>query len=331
MKRNITTLFPLLVLLSATGCSDKVTPEERVVEPLYLYAAGDGLSASTKAETGSIVPFGTTIFASTQSGVYTTLNAPDEWRKAATVEESGSVSFTETPQPSYPETGGWIYLVAVAPQVEVADVHTDAGTVTYTLGDTPQDLLYAKEIRGSRWDNQRFSGNTVAANDKPLVYGHLLTQLTFKAKKAATGGLPVTVDKITLNGVKTSVTVTLADGATTFADGSATTLNLVPIHNGSESGSETINSSTDPVSLGTLLVPPLNQTKADGSSTYTITVETSIGTFGEVPLTFPNEATDLFQPGVSHEITLTISDTSLGITSVKVAGWTTVDKGQLEL
>lgn len=315
MKRNITNLLPLLALLSAAGCSDRIAPEERAMEPIYLYAAGNGLSASTKAT--NIDPFQTTVFASTQSGVYTALDAPYEWRKAADVVADGSVSFTDNSQPSYPETGGWIYLVAVAPAVEAPAINTDNGVVTYTLGDTPQDLLYAKEIRGSRWDGQRFSKNTVADNDKPLAYEHLLAQLKFKAKKATEGGLAVRVNKITVNSVKTVVTVALADGTATFADGSASSLSLTP-------GVADV-SGTAPVELGNLLVPPLD------SGAYTITVETSVGTFADVPLKFYDGATDLFRPGVSHEITLTISDTSLGITAVTVAGWTTVDKGNLEL
>ncbi|MCD7849205.1 MAG: hypothetical protein LUH63_05385 [Parabacteroides sp.] len=37
------------------------------------------------------------------------------------------------------------------------------------------------------------------------------------------------------------------------------------------------------------------------------------------------------QPGVSHEITLNIYDTSLDISSVKVSEWTPVERGELVL
>lgn len=313
MKRNITNLHLLLALLSVTGCSDKMAQEESAPEPIYLYATGNDLSAVTKAT--DIEPFGTTIFASTQSGVYTTLSAPYEWRKDAGVAKNGSVSFNDNSKPSYPETGGWIYLVAVAPVVGTSAVNTNAGTVTYTLGDTPQDLLYAKEIRGSRWDNQRFSGNPQSANDNPLEYKHLLTQLKFKAKKAA-GSFDARVTKITVNSVKNVATVALADGAAEFT-GSAP-LNLVP------ASGVNVNS-TSPVSVGSLLLPPLE------SGTYSITVETSIGTFQDVPITFAdNNAAKLFQPGVSHEITLTIG-TTLSISSVHVAAWGNSDAGNLPI
>lgn len=324
MKRNITSLLLLPALLSVAGCSDKIAPDGRVTESIQLYAAGDGLSAASKAaDAAKIEPFGTTIFASTQSGIYTVLDAPYEWTKAANVVANGSVSFTDEPKPSYPETGGWIYLVAVAPTAGNNAIDTDNGTVTYTLNDTPQDLLYAAEIRGSRWDNQRFSDNSDATKDQPLVYNHLLAQLKFEARKADAAGLAVQITKITVNNVQTKATVKLADGTTTFekAPSGATSLNLTPANGGVE-----VNS-TSPVEVGNLFAPPLQ------NGTYTITVETSVGTFKDVPITFAgnNDGSLVLKAGVSNMVTLTISDTSLGITSVKVAEWATVDKGEINL
>lgn len=318
MKRNITSLLLLPALLSVAGCSDKIAPDGRVTEPIQLYAAGDGLSAASKAaDAAKIEPFGTTIFASTQSGIYTALDAPYEWTKAANVAANGSVSFTDNSKPSYPETGGWIYLVAVAPTAGNNAIDTDNGTVTYTLNDTPQDLLYAKEIRGSRWDNQRFFGNSDVTKDQPLVYNHLLAQLKFEARKADDAGLAVQITKITVNNVQTKATVALADGTTTFADPKSP-LNLTPANDGVK-----VNS-TSPVEVGNLFVPPLQ------SGTYTITVETSVGTFPNVSINFTGDNGRL-KAGVSNMVTLTISDTSLGITSVKVAEWTTVPQGEFNL
>ena len=318
MKRNITLLLLPLTLFAAIGCSDNIQSGDKDVETIQLYVAGSGLSAATKAD---IVPFGTTIFASTQSGVYTSLSATDEWMKDADVAANGSVSFKDNSKPSYPETGGWIYLIAVAPAVQTSAGNTGNGTVTYVLSDTPQDLLYAKEIRGSRWDGQRFSGNTVHADDKPLAYEHLLTQLKFKARKAIAGGLDVTVTKITVQDVQTSVTLTLSDGTTTFSGQSSVSLAL-------GSNNTVSGSSTDAIDLGSILLPPLS------TGTYTITVETSIGTFAGVKLNIPAtnaETPAPLQPGVSHEITLNIYDTSLDISSVKVSEWTPVERGELVL
>lgn len=301
MKRNITNLLLFLALLPVTGCSDKMAQEESAPVPINLYATGKDLSAVTKAT--EIVPFGTTIFASTQSGVYTTLDALYEWKKEANVGKDGSVSFTDNSKPSYPETGGWIYLVAVAPQA--ATIDQSKGTVTYTLSNTPQDILYAKEIRGSRWDNQRFSGNTNSANDKPLVYDHLLTQLKFKAKKVNNTAKSVKVTKISVKNVKNVLSVPLATGKPACS-GSAQ-LDLPPANGVEVSGTLT--------AIGSLLLPPLE------SGSYSITVETSIGTFSDVPITFDKSTLQPFQSGVSHEITLAISDASLEVVTVKVADW----------
>ncbi len=301
MKRNITNLLLFLALLPVTGCSDKMAQEESAPVPINLYATGKDLSAVTKAT--EIVPFGTTIFASTQSGVYTTLDALYEWKKEANVGKDGSVSFTDNSKPSYPETGGWIYLVAVAPQA--ATIDQSKGTVTYTLSNTPQDILYAKEIRGSRWDNQRFSNNTNSANDKPLVYDHLLTQLTFKAKKVNNTAKSVKVTKISVKNVKNVLSVPLATGKPACS-GSAQ-LDLTPANGVEVSGTLT--------AIGSLLLPPLE------SGSYSITVETSIGIFSDVPITFDKSTLQPFQSGVSHEITLAISDASLEVVTVKVADW----------
>lgn len=301
MKRNITNLLLFLALLPVTGCSDKMAQEESAPVPINLYATGKDLSAVTKAT--EIVPFGTTIFASTQSGVYTTLDTLYEWKKEANVGKDGSVSFTDNSKPSYPETGGWIYLVAVAPQA--ATIDQSKGTVTYTLSNTPQDILYAKEIRGSRWDNQRFSGNTNSANDKPLVYDHLLTQLKFKAKKVNNTAKSVKVTKISVKNVKNVLSVPLATGKP-VCSGSAQ-LDLTPANGVEVSGTLT--------AIGSLLLPPLE------SGSYSITVETSIGIFSDVPITFDKSTLQPFQSGVSHEITLAISDASLEVVTVKVADW----------
>ncbi|WP_293740829.1 fimbrillin family protein [uncultured Parabacteroides sp.] len=303
MKRNITNLLLFLALLPVTGCSDKMAQEESAPVPINLYATGKDLSAVTKAT--EIVPFGTTIFASTQSGVYTTLDALYEWKKEANVTKEGYVSFTDNSKPSYPETGGWIYLIAVAPVPQAASIDQSKGTVTYTLSNTPQDILYAKEIRGSRWDNQRFSGNTTPANDKPLVYDHLLTQLKFKAKKVNNTTKSVKVTKISVKGVKNVLSVPLATGKP-VCSGSAQ-LDLTPANGVEVSGTLT--------AIGPLLLPPLE------SGSYSITVETSIGTFSDVPITFDKSTPQPFQSGVSHEITLAISDASLEVVTVKVADW----------
>lgn len=64
-----------------------------------------------------------------------------------------------------------------------------------------------------------------------------------------------------------------------------------------------------------------------GSNTYTLKVETSIGTFDNVSLTFGDSnasGKNPLQAGMSHAVTLNIGDHELGITSVTVQAWTPV-------
>lgn len=86
-----------------------------------------------------------------------------------------------------------------------------------------------------------------------------------------------------------------------------------------------------PVSAGQLLLPPLeaggNNGNGGGSNTYTLKVETSIGTFDNVSLTFGDSNASRKNPlqaGMSHVVTLNIGDHELGITSVTVQAWAPV-------
>ena len=82
---------------------------------------------------------------------------------------------------------------------------------------------------------------------------------------------------------------------------------------------------TVPVEIGTIQVPPLQ-----ASDTYTLTVETSIGTFSGLTVNYA-AGENLLQAGMSHTVTLTIGDHELGITSVTTQPWTTVTvDGDLE-
>lgn len=314
MKRNTTSLLLLLLptFLVVTGCSDSNdnSGTEGSYERIELYASGSGLTTATRAA-ADITPFEATVFATTRQGIYTDLSGDYEWTKEVEVGADRSVTFSD-PAPNYPVSGAWIYLSSLAPKAE--DINE--GAVSYTLDGT-QDLLYAKEIKGNKWDNYRFAGNPVASNDKPLAFEHLLTQLQFKAVKTITGGLPVTITKITVKNVKTKVSVPVTDGKAVFSGDSDVDLSL--------DANNTVTNQT-PVYLGNLLLPPL------ASGTYTITVETSAGIFANVNITLGNTS-DVpdFGPGVSHEITLNITDTYLGIATVAVASWTPDSGGNLDL
>ena len=210
--------------------------------------------------------------------------------------------------PTYPENGDWLYLIAVAPQA--SSYSEDEGKVTYTLaGQT--DLMYASQISGNRWDGSRFVNTD--GSGTPLTYKHLLTQLTFKAMKKVTGGLSVKVKKITVT-TTNSVTLALTNGETSFSGSGELFLELP------DDGTEISGTTATPLP-GSLLLPPLTGT----SDAYKLTVETSIGTFKDLEITPQSAGGNLsFAGGTSHEITLNIGDKELGISSVTVSGWVPV-------
>lgn len=297
------------------ACSQEETSASADSFPLELRAAGDALlQASTRA--GANLPdvaFDATVALSMQAGEYAGLTAEYEGICNADVFTDGSVTWKPGEfVPKYPLYGDWIYLVAVSPIATPAD-----GSVSYTLSGA-EDLLYAAQLRGNFRDGARFSGNTVPERDKPMVFNHLLTRLQFKACKAAAGGLAVEITSVKVNEAKTSVTLPLATGIPLFSAPAGITLQL--------EGKEVTN--VEPIALGQLLLPPL------ATGTYTLDVETSIGSFQNILITFNDDAASEkhFQAGMSHEITLSISDTSLGIQSVKAVPWDSVPvDGEIDL
>lgn len=321
MKRNTTCLLLLLfpAVWSVTGCSNShdAIDTEGSRERIELTVSGGGLTTATRATATNIVPFKATVLATTRRGDYSGLSGNYEWTKEVQVGADRSVTFLEptNPEPNYPANGDYIYLTAIAPK----PTKIDNNEVSYTLDGT-QDLLYAQEIEGNKWDNYRFAGNPISSNDKPLAFEHLLTQLQFKAVKKSDDGLPVTITKISVKNVKTEVLLQLSNGIVMCSSNNEVSLSLNP--------GITVDKTTQ-VDIGNLLLPPLSGI----GSTYIIDVETSVGKFTDVSLEF-GEDTDPskhFQPGVSHEITLNIEDTSLGITTVSVASWTPTEGGKIDL
>ena len=302
-------LFPALLLVS--GCSDSEQSEPEQV-PIELHAQGDA-TVETKADADQAITkaFGTTVFASMRSGDYTGLTSPanvKEWKIDTEVQTNGTVPLSENP--TYPENGDWLYLIAVAPKA--SSYSGNDGKVTYTLtGQT--DLMYASQISGNRWNGSRFVNTD--GSGTPLTYKHLLTQLTFKAMKKVTGGLTVKVKKITVT-TTNSVTLALTDGETSFSGSGELFLELP------DDGTE-ISGTTATSLSNSLLLPPLTGT----SDVYKLTVETSIGTFKDLEITPQSDGENLsFAGGTSHEITLNIGDKELGISSVTVSEWVPVVK-----
>lgn len=339
VKRQNIYLLLATALLSVSGCS---SPEESGLEsvPIELRASEAGEVETKADENGIDKEFATRIFASKRDGDYTKLTTTvvdDEWYADTKVTTNGSIALSGNPV--YPQYGDWLYLVAVAPK-PTSYTDADAGTVGYTL-DGQTDILYAKQIQGNRWDGSRFSKNT-DNTVRPLEYTHQLTQLKFKAKKAADKGLTVKVKSITVKAVTSAMTLTLKDGNAAFTE--PTDLALTLAGDGTEIKSATA------IDLGVLLLPPSTSDKA-----YKVTVDTSVGKFEDLTIDFSSSSSsnsssnsssssgsngssgsgsasgDHFAKGHSYEVTLNISDKELEILSVTVAPWSTEDKGDLDL
>lgn len=327
VKRQNIYLLLATALLSVSGCS---SPEESGLEsvPIELRASEAGEVETKADENGIDKEFATRIFASKRKDDYTKLTTTvvdDEWYADTKVTTNGSIALSGNPV--YPQYGDWLYLVAVAPK-PTSYTDANAGTVGYTL-DGQTDILYAKQIQGNRWDGSRFSKNT-DNTVRPLEYTHQLTQLKFKAKKAADKGLTVKVKSITVKAVTSAMTLTLKDGNATFTGSTDLALTLA------DDGTEIKSAAA--IDLGVLLLPPLGSGNA-----YKVTVDTSVGKFEDLSIDFSSSGSsngssgsgsasgDHFAKGHSYEVTLNISDKELEILSVTVAPWSTEDKGDLDL
>lgn len=339
MKRKRLILLPacfcLLSLLSGCTDNDDSAAAEEIV-PVRLFARGgalEGVSEGspqggvTRTEPG--VAFTASVAFSSERGEYTSLDGPYEgiWTADVAAPASGSTEGgviwrTEggvTAAPVYPRYGDYLYLVAYAP----AQSSPTDGTVAYTLTGQ-EDLLYVKELQGNKRDGNRFSGNTQPASDKPLVFNHLLTRLSFKARKKQADGLTVKITKVTVNGAQTQATVPLAKGEPVFAtpaDGS-TGLSLIPAGGGVDVAG------TSDVEVGNLMLPPV--TKPED---YTLTIETSVGNYNNVRIDYGDaNASQLLRPGVSHEVVLSVGDHELSVLSVTVEPWKSVQvDGDLDI
>ncbi|WP_300703969.1 fimbrillin family protein [Bacteroides sp.] len=324
MKRKLLgILSSYCLLLLSQGCADitALPDTDEAVVPIRLCARGGAIQGSVVTRTEPKEAFTASVAFSTTQGNYTSLS-DDEYEGVwkASVGAEGTMTWTSkegsttSASPFYPRYGAYLYLVAYSPQA----VPTN-GEVSYTLTGQ-EDLLYVKELQGNCWDGEKFSGNTQSDKDKSLTFNHLLTRLCFKACKKQADGLAVKITRITVNEALTQAVVPLATGVPAF---SATTpgLSLTPKDGGKDV------TGTTAVAVGNLMLPPLGNT-----GKYTLTVETSVGTFSNIEISYGGvSAADILKAGISHEVTLSIADKSLSITSVEVKEWTLVEAGDVEI
>lgn len=308
-------VFLLSAVLLFTGCTGS---EEESPVPIRLTAESTSLSTESRGA-GVISPgsaFNPTFIASLTENDFTTRV---EWSDPAKVDAQGKVTFQDTHP--YPAFGEWIYITGVHPQAIPS-----AGKVTYALDGTT-DVMYAKTLKGNKWDSNLFAGNTQSRYDQTFRFTHLLTQLQVKAKKQEADGLAFTLSKITVKGISGSISVALADGTPTFGNGntdiaiSGTAISQTPV-----TGKEA-------VPIANLLLPPSE------AGSFTLDIETSAGTFKDVTISIdkkdtgsgdPPEEEKGFLAGYAHEIMLTIHDSELGV-KVTIAQWKATEGGNMDL
>lgn len=306
-----TTVLFLFLLLLLAGCTER----EEAPVPVRLTAQSTALSAESPGRAvGVISPggaFSPTFIASMTAGNF----AAAAWSDDARVATDGAVTFAD--KHYYPANGGRVYLVGVHPHAAPTD-----GSVTYTL-DGNTDVMYAAPLYGSKWDSNRFAGNTQSGYDKPFVFTHLLTQLQVTAKKAAAGGLPFHITGITVKGINSTLSVALAEGTPAFSNPAD-----VEIPGEAISSNTEITGETTPVSIANLLLPPSE------AGTFTFDIETSAGTFRDVEVSLDNKDSDEgskgFQAGYAHQVILTIHDSELGVI-VSIAQWQPATGGDIDL
>lgn len=198
LTKHSFTQISLFALLGAwvSGCTaagDSLLMEERV--PVQLCARDGALSRDAAAGNLPEQEFEATVALSTVKGDYASLSEAYEGAWDATVRTDGAMEWKAAAEaePVFPPSGDWLYLTAFAPAAVPV-----SGVASFVLtGQT--DLLYAAELRGNKWEGERFAGNRLKA-DRPLEFNHLLTQLCFKACKGLTDGVAVSIRRITVNG-----------------------------------------------------------------------------------------------------------------------------------
>lgn len=151
--------------------------------PIHLYTG-----IQTRAMIDEFKETPVCVAAGTAAGQYT-----ESWEGTATQGE-----ITLTPERYYPADGSPLFLRGYHPAAPLVD-----GEVTYTLTGQ-EDLMLSVEQSGSLT-------NRFTAEEKPLTYSHLLSQLNFTLRlKGATGNYRIRL--VQLNGMAASAVVNLFSG-----------------------------------------------------------------------------------------------------------------------
>lgn len=202
-------ILALSAMALATGCSNDEMTEVNTGDGIGFSVTAGKLSRATATTTASIDEF--KVWAITDGKTY--MDGID-------VSKGTDGKWTYTGTKFWPATAVDFFAVSpAAPQSGTVSVTTSGKTIAGYTADGSEDLLYAANI-----------GETKAAHATSPVavnFRHALSQIVFKVKKTATSSINVDVQKIRVDGVASTSTLTWAEATTgaNLAEGSSDTEN----------------------------------------------------------------------------------------------------------
>lgn len=306
MKKMIFSLLAIAAMTSCTTTSeDEIDPNAPVEIKL-----GASILETIARSAGDNIPeagFDFSLYAYTDAWGATSDGYSDITNIATKAVKSGAITIGDgTATYYYPTNDTEVKFYGYAPRIENPTTGDKvAPTLTWTITGK-EDITYATAT-GKR--------STASTNVPNLNFKHLLTKLNFKVDKV-NEGFPanITLTSITINGAKTNATLDITSGTLTFND--AITGNL----SATITETPTIAANAE---LGSIMLAP-------GSTSYSITVVTSSGTYNDITISIGNSKT--FDAGSQYDILLTFSPKQMSGTA-EMTDWTSSSesgKGSVE-
>ncbi len=306
MKKMIFSLLAIAAMTSCTTTSeDEIDPNAPVEIKL-----GASILETIARSAGDNIPeagFDFSLYAYTDtwgdaSDGYSSIS--NIATKAAT---SGAITIGDgTTTYYYPANDTEVKFYGYAPRIENPTTeNAKAPILTWTITGK-EDITYATAT-GKR---------SIASTSVPnLNFKHLLTKLNFKVAKVNTG-FPenITLTSIKISGAKTNATLDITTGTLTFKDTPTGDLSATI------TGTPTIADNTE---LGSIMLAP-------GSTSFSITVVTSSGTYENITISIDGAKT--FDAGSQYDILLTFSSKQMSGTA-EMTDWTSsadTGKGSVE-
>lgn len=315
MKRYRTLLIYGLLGGWLTGCvsGDPLSIDEEEI-PVVLHAGSGG---GTKAIVNEGDAFAPLLLCSAVAGDY---SAP-EWQQTVSVDTDGGVVYPGA-VPLYPRYGAYIHIIGIYPAHAVV-----ANGEAVFRADGQTDLMYAPELMGNRWDGLRIYGNSDSSKDRPLRFGHLLSQLQLTAVRTAADladKKQFRIQSIRLKNIPGQAAVRLGmveEGAERVTWSDPGIREPVLTKDPADPEKNNLIDSTDPEQpdeVGWILLPPAEYYEAD--------ITTTVGDFNNI-LIRPDEGA--FGGGLAHKVILILNDRSLSVLGVTMEDWTDTDGGEI--